>query len=158
MISGPVSLPLIGNLHQLGMEPYKAFMKMSEKYGGIFSIDFGSVRGVVLNDYKLIKQCFSEEAFSGRPDLQLFTDRNGGKGKGISFTPFVFPRCNTLIVKTFIHFLCLFQVLFFRIIGWSRDGLFSGISEISDSVRQRTFINSAFTFTLSIEITKSFDM
>ena len=57
-------------------------MKMGEEYGGIFAIDFASYRGVVLNDYKLIKKCLSEAAFSGRPKLRPFAERSGGKNRG----------------------------------------------------------------------------
>jgi hypothetical protein len=78
-----MSLPLIGNLHQFGTEPHKTFMKMSETYGRIFAIDFATFRGVVLNDYKLIKQCFAEHAFSGRPKLNSLIERCGGKARGM---------------------------------------------------------------------------
>jgi hypothetical protein len=81
-ISGPFPLPVIGNLHQLGTEPFKTFMKMSAKYGRIFALDFGSFRGVVLNDYRLVKQCFAEQTFSARPALPPFLDRCDGKQRG----------------------------------------------------------------------------
>ena len=77
-------MPFIGNIHQIGLEPYKTFMEMSKIYGKVFAIDFGSYRGIVINDYKLIRRCLSESAFSGRPKLRPFLERSGGKLRGDS--------------------------------------------------------------------------
>lgn len=41
-IPGPMSLPLIGNLHEIDFDsPLTTFMKFSKIYGGLYSLDFG---------------------------------------------------------------------------------------------------------------------
>ncbi|KAJ0617834.1 putative indoleacetaldoxime dehydratase [Helianthus annuus] len=39
----PWKLPVIGNLHQLGSHPYRALQALSQKYGPIMHLHFGSV-------------------------------------------------------------------------------------------------------------------
>ncbi|XP_021956777.1 cytochrome P450 2J3 [Folsomia candida] len=84
---GPRRLPLLGNLHQLGSEPHKAFMKMQKEYGDMFSIYFGNNPAVIINDPKLLREMFSEAVFSGRANfLKPFQDRTGGIPRGVIFT------------------------------------------------------------------------
>ncbi|ODM92367.1 Cytochrome P450 2J6 [Orchesella cincta] len=83
--AGPAGLPIIGNLHQLGSEPHKTFMKMREQYGDIFSLKFASYNVIVLNNYKDIKDAFAENAFSGRADFKPLKDRSGGMPRGLIF-------------------------------------------------------------------------
>jgi cytochrome P450 len=61
-------------------------MEMSKQYGNVFSIDFGSTRGVILNDYKSIREAFNNDALSGRPKLRPWNERSGGTPKGVLFT------------------------------------------------------------------------
>ncbi|XP_075594713.1 cytochrome P450 2C16-like [Balearica regulorum gibbericeps] len=66
---GPPALPVIGNLLQVrAADTCKTFHKLSEKYGPIFSLRFGSERVVVVFGYKLIR-----EVLVNRGDE--FTDR-----------------------------------------------------------------------------------
>ncbi|CAH8392351.1 unnamed protein product [Eruca vesicaria subsp. sativa] len=44
---GPPRLPIIGNLHQLGSQPHRSMFKLSQKYGPLMSLKFGSVSTVV---------------------------------------------------------------------------------------------------------------
>jgi len=74
---GPTPIPILGNLHQIGLEPHKGYVKLGEKYGPIFAIDYGSYRSVVINDLKLIKECLNDLGFSGRPLFRLFLERTG---------------------------------------------------------------------------------
>ena len=39
---GPTPLPVIGNLHMMGMKPYETFRDMADKYGDVFSISLGT--------------------------------------------------------------------------------------------------------------------
>jgi len=61
---------------------HTSFVKL-EKYGRIFSVDVGSFRSVVVNDFKVLKQCLNDPAFSGRPKLQILLDRTGPGAKYI---------------------------------------------------------------------------
>ncbi|XP_035208770.1 cytochrome P450 18a1-like [Stegodyphus dumicola] len=64
---GPVGLPLVGYLPFLDKESFKSFKKLTEKYGNIFSLYLGRNFTVVLNDYKLIKEAFNQQALLDRP-------------------------------------------------------------------------------------------
>lgn len=56
---GPLSLPVIGGLHLLGREPYKSVLKMSAKYGDLFSLRLGMRERVVyVVDPEIMKQVF----------------------------------------------------------------------------------------------------
>lgn len=56
---GPLSLPVIGGVHLLGKEPYKNVLKMSDKYGDLFSLRLGMRERVVyVVDPEIMKQVF----------------------------------------------------------------------------------------------------
>ena len=55
--------------------------ELSQKYGDIFMINFGDKPVAVLTDPDLIRDAFSREEFSGRPDRDLITDLIEGYGK-----------------------------------------------------------------------------
>ena len=57
-LPGPLPLPLIGNLHQVGLNPAKYFMDHHEKFGDMFEIWVGSKRFIVLSRASLIDQIF----------------------------------------------------------------------------------------------------
>ena len=83
---GPLSLPIIGNILQLGKHKedlLKYFQHLGNKYGGLFSIRIGYIQALVITDYELIKQALVKQAdaFSGRPQYMPFcTDTNGAEG------------------------------------------------------------------------------
>ncbi|KAM4631944.1 cytochrome P450 2K1-like isoform 1-T1 [Discoglossus pictus] len=84
MPPGPTPLPLIGNLHMIDMKkPFQTLMKMSEKYGDIFTVQFGPKKIVVLAGYKTVKEALVNQAddFGERADMPLF--KNIMKGHGI---------------------------------------------------------------------------
>uniref|UniRef100_A0A3Q2DC04 Cytochrome P450 2K4-like n=2 Tax=Cyprinodon variegatus TaxID=28743 RepID=A0A3Q2DC04_CYPVA len=56
---GPKPFPIVGNLLQLGVRRRdQAFMKLSKKYGPVFTVYMGSRKMVVLTGYKTIKEAF----------------------------------------------------------------------------------------------------
>ncbi|KAM9586843.1 cytochrome P450 2C16-like isoform 2-T2 [Morphnus guianensis] len=66
---GPLALPVIGNLLQLrAANTCKTFRKLSEKYGPVFTLHFGSERAVVVFGYEVV-----QEVLLSRGDE--FTDR-----------------------------------------------------------------------------------
>ncbi|KAG7603406.1 putative cytochrome P450 [Arabidopsis thaliana] len=53
---GPPRLPIIGNLHQLGSKPHRSMFKLSEKYGPLMALRFGSVSTVVASTPETVKE------------------------------------------------------------------------------------------------------
>ncbi|CAH1786908.1 unnamed protein product [Owenia fusiformis] len=84
---GPMGLPIIGNLHQLGKHPHKTMTAFARKYGDIYMIHFGSRPTIVLSGYETVFEALLKcgDDFAGRPDFQSFQYIN--KGKGVAFSP-----------------------------------------------------------------------
>ncbi|XP_074644559.1 cytochrome P450 1A1-like [Tubulanus polymorphus] len=83
-IPGPMGIPVLGNLLQLGKEPQKTLSKIWKKYGDVYQIHLGSRRTVVLNGAKTIRKALVGQAddFAGRPDFYSFKFIAGGKSMG----------------------------------------------------------------------------
>ncbi|KAG4999678.1 hypothetical protein JHK87_020750 [Glycine soja] len=56
----PPSLPLIGNLHYIKSPLHRSLLSLSEKYGPIFSLWFGSRFVVVISSPTLLQECFTK--------------------------------------------------------------------------------------------------
>nr|XP_033811823.1 cytochrome P450 2G1-like [Geotrypetes seraphini] len=72
---GPVPLPIIGNMLQLGNhEVVKSIMALYEKYGPVFTIYMGLRRVVVICGYDAVREALIAQAedFSERGDLPTF--------------------------------------------------------------------------------------
>ena len=81
---GPFSLPIVGTLPFLGTDIREPLRRLSEKYGDIFTVYFGSRRVIVLNSYEAIKEAFVKQGnlLAGRPqDLFFVRDIQEGKGE-----------------------------------------------------------------------------
>ncbi|ODM98555.1 Methyl farnesoate epoxidase [Orchesella cincta] len=78
---GPTPLPLLGNLHQIGRDPLKAFQQWAKQYGPIYTVRMGSNHTIVINDHKLLKELFSDNASTGRdndnPVFNAFSKTSG---------------------------------------------------------------------------------
>lgn len=82
---GPWGLPVIGYLLFMGNEKHTRFMELATRYGSLFSTRLGSQLTVVMSDYKMIRECFRREEFTGRPDTPFMQTLNGyGKLKIIN--------------------------------------------------------------------------
>lgn len=70
---GPISLPLVGNLIQLGDRPHEKMMQWVKKYGPIYQVYLGSQLVVVLNGTETIREALigQAETFAGRPKLYM---------------------------------------------------------------------------------------
>ncbi|XP_039980217.1 LOW QUALITY PROTEIN: cytochrome P450 2K1-like [Xiphias gladius] len=80
---GPRPLPLLGNLLQLDLKrPYKTLYELSEKYGSVFTVHFGTNKVVVLAGYKAVKEALVSyaEEFGDRSIYPIFYDINQGHG------------------------------------------------------------------------------
>lgn len=85
---GPVSLPFIGNMLQLGRRPYETLFKMWDIYGPIFRIKLGKETVVVLNGTDIIREALIKNGkeFAGRPKLYMIHATL--KGKGLISSPY----------------------------------------------------------------------
>ncbi|XP_066484527.1 cytochrome P450 2C23-like [Tiliqua scincoides] len=80
---GPTPLPFIGNLLQLNFKNLAGSLKkMSEKYGPVFTVHFGSEPVVVLHGYETVKEALVErgDQFVHRGSLPLVDKTNKGLG------------------------------------------------------------------------------
>ncbi|XP_040832533.1 cytochrome P450 2A11 isoform X2 [Ochotona curzoniae] len=72
---GPTPLPFIGNYLQLNTEQmYDSLMKISERYGPVFTVHLGPRRVVVLCGQEAVKEALVDQAeeFSGRGEQATF--------------------------------------------------------------------------------------
>lgn len=67
---GPWSPPVVGYLPFLGVR-HKTFLELARSYGALFSARLGNQLTVVMSDYKLIREAFRREEFTGRPSTPL---------------------------------------------------------------------------------------
>ncbi|XP_030074124.1 cytochrome P450 2A4-like [Microcaecilia unicolor] len=84
---GPTPLPFLGNLLQIDTSgTAKGLMKMSEKYGPVFSLYIGSEMAVVLSGYEAVKEALIDQAevFGGRGNMESFNQTV--QGFGIAFS------------------------------------------------------------------------
>ncbi|KAK7316565.1 hypothetical protein RJT34_00125 [Clitoria ternatea] len=78
----PPTLPIIGNLHHLKTPLHRSLHTLSNKYGHIFSLWFGSRLVVVISSPTLVQQCFTKHdiILANRPRFLT------GKYLGFSYT------------------------------------------------------------------------
>ncbi|EDM07980.1 cytochrome P450, family 2, subfamily A, polypeptide 3a [Rattus norvegicus] len=84
---GPTPLPFIGNYLQLNTEKmYSSLMKISQRYGPVFTIHLGPRRVVVLCGQEAVKEALVDQAeeFSGRGEQATFDWLF--KGYGVAFS------------------------------------------------------------------------
>ncbi|XP_072547188.1 cytochrome P450 2M1-like [Salminus brasiliensis] len=84
---GPSPAPLVGNYFQLRVkEPYKHYLKLSEKYGSIFTLWFANTPVVVISGYQALKDSMIGlgEEFSGRANYPLLLKVTEGYGVMVS--------------------------------------------------------------------------
>lgn len=79
---GPWGPPVVGYLPFLGVR-HKKFLELARDYGALFSTRLGNKLTVVLSDYRLIREAFRREEFTGRPSTPLMHSL-GGLGKHCS--------------------------------------------------------------------------
>lgn len=68
---GPWGLPILGYLTFIGNERHTQYMQMAKKYGALFSTKLGNQLTIVISDYKVLRDAFKREEFTGRPHTPL---------------------------------------------------------------------------------------
>lgn len=74
---GPWGLPVFGYLTFIGREKHTQYMKLAKKYGSLFCAKLGAQLTVVISDYKIIREAFKTEDFTGRPHSPLLKTLGG---------------------------------------------------------------------------------
>ena len=68
--SGPPTLPLIGNIHQIPKKgAHFQFTKWAEQYGGLYTLKLGTGTAAVITDRRLVKELIDKKSsiYSERP-------------------------------------------------------------------------------------------
>uniref|UniRef100_A0A673HLQ5 Uncharacterized protein n=1 Tax=Sinocyclocheilus rhinocerous TaxID=307959 RepID=A0A673HLQ5_9TELE len=82
---GPTPYPLLGNILQIDVkEPYKYYLKLSKKYGSVFTIWLANSPVVIISGYQALKDTMIGlgEEFSGRATYPLLMKITLGYGSG----------------------------------------------------------------------------
>lgn len=77
---GPWGVPIFGYLPFIKTDVHLQFTELAKKYGPIFSARLGNQLVVVLSDYRIIRDTFRREDFTGRPHTE-FVNILDGYGK-----------------------------------------------------------------------------
>ncbi|XP_078130938.1 cytochrome P450 2K1-like [Sander vitreus] len=80
---GPKPFPLIGNLLQLDLKkPYNTLLKLTKKYGSVFTVYLGPQKVVVLAGYKTVKEALVNYAdeFGERDPMLIMQEYSQGHG------------------------------------------------------------------------------
>ncbi|EFA85204.1 cytochrome P450 family protein [Heterostelium album PN500] len=62
MPPGPIPLPVVGNLFQVGTKPHISLLNLSHIYGGAMTLFLGKVQSVVITDPEYIKEVFVNQS------------------------------------------------------------------------------------------------
>lgn len=74
---GPWGMPILGSLPFLKGDLHLYFRDLTHKYGSLISTRLGSQLIVVLSDYKMIRDTFRKEEFTGRPTTEFISLLDG---------------------------------------------------------------------------------
>ncbi|CAL5441200.1 unnamed protein product [Camellia sinensis] len=85
----PPKLPIVGNLHQLGLFPHCSLRSLAQKYGPLMQLHFGSVPVLVVSSAVAAREIMKTHdlAFSSRPKTSIAT-RLTYNSKDVAFSPY----------------------------------------------------------------------
>ncbi|PKI79358.1 hypothetical protein CRG98_000236 [Punica granatum] len=68
----PPSLPILGHLHLIGAPVHRTLERISQRYGPVFSLSFGSLPVVVISSPSAVEECFGKNdiIFANRPRIE----------------------------------------------------------------------------------------
>ncbi|XP_062004033.1 cytochrome P450 81E8-like [Rosa rugosa] len=134
----PSSLPILGHLHLLKPPVHRTFHRLSQTYGPIFSLWFGSRRVVIVSSPSAVEECFTKNdvVLANRPRLLL--------GKYIGY------NWSTVVVSPYgDHWRNLRRIGAIEIFSSQRLNMFSTIrkDEVKHLVRKLAQNSSSGDFT-----------
>ncbi|XP_048207392.1 cytochrome P450 2J2-like [Perognathus longimembris pacificus] len=103
---GPWRLPFVGNMFQVDFEnSHLQIQKLTEKYGNILSLDFGTLNSVLITGMPLIKEIFihSEQSFINRP-ITATRERVFGKNGLVMSNGQIWKEQRRFTLTTFRNF------------------------------------------------------
>ncbi|XP_028781799.1 cytochrome P450 71A2-like isoform X2 [Neltuma alba] len=73
-LPSPPKLPVIGNLHQLGLYPHRTLHSLAQKYGPLMRLHFGKKPVLVVSSAEAAREVMKTHdlVFSSRPKLKMF--------------------------------------------------------------------------------------
>ncbi|KAL6549683.1 hypothetical protein OROMI_020171 [Orobanche minor] len=85
----PRKLPLIGNLHQLGLYPHRSLQSLSQRYGPLMLLHLGVKPVLLVSSVEAAREIMKNQdvIFSNRPRLSI-ADRLFYSGKDVGFAPY----------------------------------------------------------------------
>ncbi|XP_050230194.1 geraniol 8-hydroxylase-like [Mercurialis annua] len=83
---GPMRLPLLGNLLQLGKEPHVSFAKLASQYGPIMTLWLGPMRTVVISSSEMAREMFKnhDTVLAGRKIYESMKPQHDNEGSLIT--------------------------------------------------------------------------
>ncbi|KAK7359568.1 hypothetical protein VNO77_01529 [Canavalia gladiata] len=142
---GPPSLPVIGNLHHLKRPLHRTFKGLSEKYGNVISLWFGSRLVVVVSSPTVFLECFTKN------DVVLANRPRFLSGK------YIFYNYTTLGSSSYgQHWRNLRRITALDVLSTHRINNFSGIRrDESQRLMQKLAEDSSDDF-VEVELTSRF--
>lgn len=85
----PPRLPVLGNLHQLGLYPHRSLCSLAQRYGPLMLLQFGSRPTLIVSSPDAASEIMKTHdiIFSNRPRMSI-TDRLLYEGKDVSTAPY----------------------------------------------------------------------
>ncbi|XP_015070945.1 cytochrome P450 71A4-like [Solanum pennellii] len=132
----PRKLPIIGNLHQLGLHPHRSLHKLSEKYGPVMLLHFGNKPVIVASSVDAARDIMKTHdlVWSNRPKSSIADGLLYGS-KGVAFSNYseYWRQVRSVIV---LHLLNNKRVQSFRDIREEE------VSNMIDEIRKRCTTSS----------------
>ncbi|TMX05533.1 hypothetical protein EJD97_017024 [Solanum chilense] len=136
----PTKLPIIGNLHQLGLHPHRSLYKLSKKYGPVMLLHLGSKPVIIASSVEAARDIMKTHdlVWATRPKSSI-VDRLFYGSKDVGFSPFgeYWRQVKSIVVlhllnnKTVQSFRCVREEETANMIGKIRDGCDSSSSVIN---------------------------
>ncbi|KAJ7945792.1 Cytochrome P450 [Quillaja saponaria] len=85
----PLKLPILGNLHQLGLLPHRSLQSLAQTYGPLMLLHFGRVRFLVISSADAACEVMKTQdiIFVNRPRTRM-TDKLLYDSKDVTFSPY----------------------------------------------------------------------